>query len=94
MKQLTKTERRNIYSNVLKTHNKLKHNENRGLCPMLHAHPSHKDEFPEFFLFQPSNNLGYKAWFSKSGLVDETYLDENVKNHQRIVLMFCIEMTR
>lgn len=97
--KLEKKNRHQIYKNVLLLHKQWVHKDiGRVLCPMLgcKAYDAKENEimYPEFFLFKPEHIKGYAAWFSKSGRNDAEYATKAVKEHQRTVLEFCIEMTK
>jgi hypothetical protein len=86
-------ERNKIYRESLKKHMALQPNQKTILCTLLGCHSTTMEQrFPEFYLFRPKENIGYEAWFSKCN--DDTYYTDDVKSHQRMILTFCIEMTK
>lgn len=85
-----KRERNKEYKRVLELHKKLEQDGKSALCPLLDKVYLLK----EFHLFEPEGINGrYIAWFSERGVCDYNYTTNEVKEHQRTVLEFCIVMT-
>lgn len=91
--KLTKKQRHEIYKECLKHHLMLEQSSYVFLCHLISGKSNMQnfkmiDEFPEFSLFQPIYvNFG-DAWF------DGNYDGDIIKEHQRVILQFCIEMTK
>lgn len=90
MKEFTKAERHKIYKESLKRFDEL---NSSGLCWVIIRASNIRDiistmvtdYFPEFALFKPSE--GAYTWWDNA-------CNEEFNNQRKLVLMFCIEMTR
>jgi len=92
--KFTKKERNEIYKKALDIHLKLLPYRYAYLCNLFYSicetHQGSLSELPEFDLFDTGSDY---VWFSKQNGYHGGYESQEVKEAQRMLLLFCIEMT-
>jgi len=97
--KFTKKQRNKIYRSALDEHLKLNTNERLYLCHSL-SNISNLNQsglfifLPEFKIFSPHVWGERGAWFvPDNGYNGWDYCDLGIKDAQRMILLFCIEIT-
>ena len=93
--KFTKKERNEIYKKALDIHLELEQFSSAFLCPQLRRVCGDPQiileiELPEFDLFHPEYCY---VWFDKENGYPMPYYSQEIKEAQRMILLFCIEIT-
>jgi hypothetical protein len=105
MKKLTKTQRHEVYKKAHGIISKFTDNEAEFMCFIIERIVLDKftiscgaEELPEFELFKPEEHavawFGVSTGFEGDNGRDMSYMCSPIKEAQKTILEFCIEMTK